>query len=101
MLLPVFPSRGSKYGGGRVWFLPFLDHRTRMVLGYVLSPSPTAAAFPEGNRPRRWGKPEMIHHDQEGAFLSHEWVGVLPEGNRGWMLLGEGVRLSYSLLGIG
>lgn len=34
------------YGGGRVWFLPFLDHRTRMVLGDVLSPSPTAAAFP-------------------------------------------------------
>lgn len=41
----------------------------------------------------------MVHHDQGGAFLSHEWVGVLPEGNRGWMLLGEGVRLSYSLLG--
>jgi len=81
------------YSGGQIWFLPFLDHRTRTVLGYALSPSPTAEAALEGYEvvKRRWGKPGMVHHDQGGAFLSREWVGR--------MLLGEGVRLSYSLLG--
>ncbi|ETN87657.1 hypothetical protein TNMX_11020 [Thermus sp. NMX2.A1] len=33
----------------------------------------------------------LVHHDQGGSFLSHEWVGTL--------LLRDGQRLSYSLMG--
>ncbi|MBT9281114.1 MAG: DDE-type integrase/transposase/recombinase, partial [Hydrogenibacillus schlegelii] len=87
------------YGGGKVWFLPILDHRTRMVIGYAISFSPDvqtalqawerAKAFiltQKRERPKA-----TLHHDQGGAFLSHAWVGHL--------LLEEGQRLSYSLRG--
>jgi len=36
---------GSVRGGSsRAWFLPILDHASRVVVGYVLAPAPTAAA---------------------------------------------------------
>ncbi|PTQ50844.1 MAG: hypothetical protein HSCHL_2490 [Hydrogenibacillus schlegelii] len=73
------------YGGGKVWFLPILDHRTRMVIGYAISFSPDvrtalqawerAKAFiltQKRERPKA-----IVHHDQGGAFLSHAWVGHL------------------------
>ncbi|MFN3368874.1 MAG: transposase, partial [Thermus sp.] len=87
------------YRGGRVWFLPILDHATRVVLAWGVYPSPTAEAALEVwerakayIQERRGGLPRaIVHHDQGGAFLSHEWVGQL--------LLGDGQRVSYSLMG--
>lgn len=86
------------YRGGRVWFLPILDHATRVVLAWGVFPSPTAeAALEVWERAKayiqeRGGIPRaIVHHDQGGAFLSHEWVGQL--------LLADGQRVSYSLMG--
>lgn len=87
------------YGGGKVWFLPILDHTTRAVLAWGMGPSPTAElalGVWDGAKERilretgrePWA---LIHHDQGGAFLSHEWVGKL--------LLEDGQRVSYSLMG--
>ncbi|WP_243091046.1 hypothetical protein [Thermus neutrinimicus] len=66
-----------------------------MVLAWGVYPSPTAAvdraALEVWERAkayiqeRRGGLPRaIVHHDQGGAFLSHEWVGQL--------LLGDGQR---------
>lgn len=87
------------YRKGRLWFLPILDHRTRMVLAWGVFPSPTAEAALEvwekakaflekevGKVPRA-----IVHHDQGGAFLSHQWVGRL--------LLDDEQKVSYSLMG--
>ncbi|WP_354667539.1 hypothetical protein [Hydrogenibacillus sp. N12] len=87
------------YGGGKVWFLPILDARSRLVLGYAFSFTPEvqtalqawerAKAFiltQKGERPKA-----IVRHDPGGAFLSHAWVGHL--------LLQEGQRRSYSLRG--
>ncbi len=87
------------YAEGLAWFLPVLDHRTRMVLAWGLGPSPSAELALEvwgraREAMRRLGGREpvgvVVHQDQGGAFLSHEWVG---------RLLREGQRLSYSLRG--
>jgi putative transposase len=87
------------YRGGKAWFVPILDHRTRTVVAFGLGPSPSAelalGAWAEakaflqaemGRLPRA-----LVHHDQGGPFLSHDWVGTL--------LLRDGQRLSYSLMG--
>jgi putative transposase len=86
------------YRGGKAWFVPILDHRTRTVVAFGLGPSPSAelalGAWAEakaflqaqvGRLPKA-----LVHHDQGGPFLSHDWVGTL---------LKEGQRLSYSLMG--
>ncbi len=87
------------YRGGKAWFVPILDHRTRTVVAFGLGPSPSAELALEaweeakaflqaqvGRLPRA-----LVHHDQGGPFLSHDWVGTL--------LLKDGQRLSYSLMG--
>jgi putative transposase len=87
------------YRGGKAWFVPILDHRTRTVVAFGLGPSPSAelalGAWAEakaflqaqmGRLPKA-----LVHHDQGGPFLSHDWVGTL--------LLRDGQRLSYSLMG--
>nr|WP_277621276.1 integrase core domain-containing protein [Thermus arciformis] len=76
-----------------------MDHRTRTVVAFGLGPSPSAELALEaweeaktflqaqvGRLPRA-----LVHHDQGGPFLSHDWVGTL--------LLRDGQRLSYSLMG--
>jgi len=86
------------YRGGKAWFVPILDHRTRTVVAFGLGPSPSAelalGAWAEakaflqaqmGRLPKA-----LVHHDQGGPFLSHDWVGTL---------LKDGQRLSYSLMG--
>ncbi len=86
------------YRGGKAWFVPILDHRTRMVVAFGLGPFPSAElaleAWAEAKaflRTRVGGLPRvLVHHDQGGPFLSHDWVGTL---------LREGQRLSYSLMG--
>lgn len=77
----------------------YLAHATRAVLAWGMGPSPTAElalGVWDGAKERilretgrePWA---LIHHDQGGAFLSHEWVGKL--------LLEDGQRVSYSLMG--
>jgi putative transposase len=77
----------------------YVLHRTRTVVAFGLGPSPSAelalGAWAEakaflqaqmGRLPKA-----LVHHDQGGPFLSHDWVGTL--------LLRDGQRLSYSLMG--
>ncbi|BCP66508.1 IS3 family transposase [Thermus thermophilus] len=87
------------YRGGKAWFVPILDHRTRTVVAWGLGPSPSAElaleAWEEAKaffqaQVGRFPK-ALVHHDQGGPFLSHDWVGTL--------LLRDGQRLSYSLMG--
>jgi putative transposase len=77
----------------------YVLHRTRTVVAFGLGPSPSAelalGAWAEAKaflqaRVGRLPK-ALVHHDQGGPFLSHDWVGTL--------LLKEGQRLSYSLMG--
>ncbi|GGN06631.1 hypothetical protein GCM10007092_21900 [Thermus composti] len=86
------------YRGGKAWFVPILDHRTRTVVAFGLGPSPSAElALGVWERAKAWIQEvtgelprALVHHDQGGPFLSHDWVGTL---------LREGQRLSYSLMG--
>jgi len=87
------------YAGGRAWLVVILDHASRALVGWALGQSPSAAVALQawerakatvqrltGHLPQA-----VVHHDQGGAFLSHEWVGKL--------LLEDRQKLSYTLLG--
>jgi Integrase core domain. len=76
----------------------YVLHRTRTVVAFGLGPSPSAklalGAWAEAKaflqaRVGRLPK-ALVHHDQGGPFLSHDWVGTL---------LKDEQRLSYSLMG--
>jgi putative transposase len=94
------------YRGGKAWFVPILGQPLERLRspqnpdGGGLRPRPVPFS---GAGPGAWAEAKaflqarvgklpkaLVHHDQGGPFLSHDWVGTL---------LKEGQRLSYSLMG--
>jgi putative transposase len=98
---PSCPTGEGRPGSCPSWvsrLSGYVLHRTRTVVAFGLGPSPSAelalGAWAEakaflqaqvGRLPKA-----LVHHDQGGPFLSHDWVGTL---------LKDGQRLSYSLMG--
>ena len=82
------------HGQKAFWFIPFLEAKTKGVIGYGLSKSPDSQTALEGYRQTEMfvkkHKREMvkaiIHQDQGSPFKSYEYVGEL---------VSDGVTLSY------
>lgn len=87
------------YGAGVAQFIPFLDHETKVVLGWRVDPRKTAEVALRAWRQtkaklRRLGKSVrgvIVHHDQGSAFISYEWARQLVQRDK--------ARLSYALSG--
>jgi putative transposase len=88
-----------EYGGGKAWLIPILDHVTKDVLGWVVDELRTAAVAMRAwrkarRRLRRLGRSPrgmIVHHDQDPAFISYDWVREI--------VIRSGARLSYALEG--
>lgn len=84
---------------GKAQLIPIIDHRTKVCLGWALGPKAVTelalaaweAAAQSLGRLGRSPRGMIIHHDQDPVFTSYDWTGRL--------LLKDGVRVSYALLG--
>lgn len=88
-----------EYGGGKAWLIPILDHATKDVLGWAVDELRTAAVAMRAwrkarRRLRRLGRSPrgmIVHHDQDPAFISYDWVREI--------VIRASARLSYALEG--
>jgi putative transposase len=87
------------FAAGKAFFVPILDHCTKLVLGWSVGQSATATLALEAWRSakrslRRLGgtlQGLLVHHDQDPAFTSYAWTGQL--------LLKDQVQVSYAIRG--
>ena len=83
-------------GAAKAYFMPLLDHGSRLVIGHALGPSDNTELALEAWRAakralRKLGQKVediIIHHDQDGVYLGHRWVYEI--------LVNSKARLSYS-----
>jgi len=87
------------FSGGKGFFIPILDHRTKLVLGWSVGESATSSLALEawrsakGRLRRLRGTLQglLVHHDQDPAFTSYAWTSQL--------LLKDQIQVSYAIRG--
>lgn len=88
-----------RYGNGKAWLMPILDHLSKDVLGWSLGErADTTLALKAWKMARRRLRSldipiqgVIMHHDRDSVYTSEKWVRDL--------LVKSGVRLSYALRG--
>jgi len=83
-------------GRAKAQLMPIVDHRSKLVVGYALGEADNTELALEAWRSakktlQRYGlKTEglIVHHDQDGVYLSHGWLHELAVRDK--------VRVSYS-----
>lgn len=90
-----------KYANGKAkaYFMPILDHASRLCLGWALGESPNRTVALEAweraqSRVKAWRvelSDSILHQDQDSVYTSYAWTGRF--------LLEEKMRLSYALSG--
>lgn len=88
-----------RYGREKAVLIPFLDHRSKVVLGWAVGERAiTRLALDAWDRTRetlaaleRSPRGIIVHHDQDPVFTGYGWIGRL--------LVKDRVRVSYALEG--
>jgi len=83
----------------KVYLMALIDHVSKLAVGWAVGKSKNSELALRAwerarNRLRRLGikmRKVVVHHDQDGVYTGHEWLGQL--------LLRDKVRVSYTLNG--